>query len=155
MPRLTSVLLGLTLVGGMAEPGRAQVTPEDSAAVAGTVRSFHEALARGDSVTALALLAGDAVILESGGRESRDEYRAHHLPGDMQFAAALPARRGPIRVVVVDDVAWATSSSETRGTWREREINSAGVELMVLTRIGTGWVIRAVHWSSRARRPSP
>ncbi len=155
MPRLTTALLGLTLVAGMTEPGQAQITPEDSAAVAGTVRSFHDALARGDSVAALALLAEDAVILEGGGRENRDEYRAHHLPGDMQFAAALPAQRGPIRVALEGDVAWATSSSETRGTWREREINSAGVELMVLTRKGTGWVIRAVHWSSRARRPSP
>ncbi len=155
MQHLTTVFLGVALVLGTSGTGQAQVAPEDSAAVAATVRSFHDALARGDSVAALALLAGDAVILEGGGRENRDEYRAHHLPGDMRFAAALPAQRGPIRVVVAGDAAWATSSSETRGTWREREINSTGVELMVLTRSGTGWVIRAVHWSSRARRPSP
>lgn len=155
MPRLTTALLGLALVAGMTEPGWAQITAADSVAVVGTVRSFHDALARRDSVAALALLAEDAVILEGGGRENRDEYRAHHLPGDMQFAAALPAQRGPIRIVVAGDAAWAISSSETRGTWREREINSTGVELMVLTRSGTGWVIRAIHWSSRARRPPP
>lgn len=155
MHHLTTVFLGVALVLGTAGIGQAQVSPEDSAAVAATVRSFHDALARGDSSAALGLLADDAVILEGGGRESRAEYRSHHLPGDMQFAAAIPARRGPIQVVGTGDVAWATSSSESRGTWREREINSTGVELMVLTRRGTGWVIRAVHWSSRARRPAP
>lgn len=155
MRHVTRVLVGITLIAGMVGTGQAQVAPGDSAAVAGTVRAFHEALARGDSSAALGLLADDAVILEGGGRESRDEYRAHHLPADMQFAAALPAQRGPIRVVLVGDVAWATSTSETRGTWREREVNSAGAELMVLTRRGTGWAIRAVHWSSRTRRPAP
>jgi len=153
MPHLATALLGFALVVGLAEPGQAQITPEDSVAVAATVRAFHDALAHGDSSAALRLLAEDAVILEGGARETREEYRSHHLPGDMQFAAALPAHRGPIRVVLAGDVAWATSTSETRGTWREREINSTGVELMVLTRRGTGWVIRAVHWSSRARRP--
>ncbi len=155
MCHVTRVLVAMTLAAGTAETAQAQVAPGDSAAVAGTVRAFHEALARGDSSAALGLLADDAVILEGGGRESRDEYRAHHLPADMQFAAALPAQRGPIRVVLDGDVAWATSTSETRGTWREREVNSAGAELMVLTRRGTEWAIRAVHWSSRTRRPAP
>ncbi len=47
-------------------------------------RGIHEALASGDSVTALELLAEDVVIYESGGVEaSREEYRSHHLPPDM------------------------------------------------------------------------
>ena len=44
------------------------------------VRAFHEALAKGDSTTALSLLAEDVVIYEAGGVEtSRDEYRSQHL----------------------------------------------------------------------------
>lgn len=132
---------------------RAQTDSPDSAAVAQAVTDYHAALARGDSVAALALLAPDAVILESGGLESRDEYRAHHLPGDIGFARAVPSRRGPIRVTLAGDVAWAISSSETTGTFRDRAINSTGVELMVLSRTPEGWRIRAIHWSSRSRRP--
>lgn len=131
----------------------AQTDSPDSAAVAQAVTDYHAALARGDSAAALALLAPDAVILESGGLEARGEYRAHHLPGDIGFARAVPSRRGPIRVTLAGDVAWAVSSSETTGTFRDRAINSTGVELMVLSRTPEGWRIRAIHWSSRSRRP--
>lgn len=127
---------------------------EDSLAVVHAVRSYHAALVAGDSLAALALLAPDAVILESGGRESRDEYRSHHLPGDIQFARAVPSERGEVKVSVAGDVAWAVSTSTTSGTFRDRAINSTGAELMVLSRSGSGWLIRAIHWSSRTRRPA-
>jgi hypothetical protein len=57
--------------------------PSDSAAAAAAVGAYHRALASGDTAAALALLAPDAVVLESGGAESRDEYRSHHLAADM------------------------------------------------------------------------
>ncbi len=126
----------------------------DSAAVAAVVERYHRALAGGDSAAALALLAPDAVIVESGGVETREEYRAHHLPADIQFARAVRSERGPARVVIVGDVAWVSSTSTTQGTYRERPIDSAGAELMVLTRESGGWTIRAIHWSSRTRRPA-
>ena len=72
----------------------------DSAAVVATVGRFHAALAAGDSAAALALLAPDVTILESGGVETRDEYRSHHLPGDIAFARAVKSERGPMRVTV-------------------------------------------------------
>jgi ketosteroid isomerase-like protein len=149
--RFAALQLVLLFLGPAVLP--AQTDSPDSAAVTQAVTDYHAALARGDSAAALALLAPDAVILESGGLESRDEYRAHHLPGDIGFARAVPSRRGPIRVTLAGDVAWAVSSSETTGTFRERAINSTGVELMVLSRTPEGWRIRAIHWSSRSRRP--
>lgn len=124
----------------------------DSTRVADVVHAYHRALASGDSLAALALLAADAVILESGGVETRDEYRAHHLPGDIGFAQAVPSTRGAVRVVIQGDVAWASSTSTTQGEFRGRAINSSGAELMVLGRQGDKWLIRAIHWSSRARR---
>lgn len=125
----------------------------DSADVVAVIESYHKALASGDSAAALALLAPDAVILESGGVETREEYRGHHLPGDINFARAIRSARGKVAVVVQGDVAWASSTSVTQGKFRDREINSAGAELMVLSREAGGWKIRAIHWSSRTRRP--
>lgn len=125
----------------------------DSAAAATVVRRFHEALVRGDSVAALALLAEDAIVLEAGTIETRAEYRRNHLPADIRFAQAVPSSRGSARVVVAGDVAWITSSSETTGTFEGRPISSAGAELMVLSRTPAGWRIRAIHWSSRRRAP--
>jgi ketosteroid isomerase-like protein len=127
----------------------AQSTAADSSAVVATVRAYHAALATGDSLAALGLLAPDAVILESGDVETRAEYHAHHLAADIAYAQALPSVRGAVTVRVSGDAAWATSTSTTKGTYRERAVNSVGAELMVLSRTASGWVIRAIHWSSR------
>lgn len=134
-----------------------EAAPDDSAAVAATVHAYRRALAEGDSTAALALLASDALILESGGVETREDYRRHHLPEDIRFARAVPSVPGPLRVVVSGNTAWATGTTVTEGRMEGRAVNSAGAELMVLTRAtnreGTphGWVIRAIHWSSRRR----
>lgn len=135
-----------------AQPVPAATAAGDSAAVAAVVHSFHTALQAGDSARALSLLAEDAVILESGGVESRVEYRAHHLPADIAFARAVTAERGALQVTVRGDVAWTVSGSTAKGVYGERPINSAGAELMVLERTPAGWLIRAIHWSSRALR---
>ena len=134
--------------------GAAAPAGHDSSAVAMVVERFAAALASGDSTTALALLADDAVILEGGGVESRAEYRSHHLPADIGFSRAISSRRGPIIVRVMGDVAWASRTSTAEGTYRGRAVNSAAAELMVLTRQAGGWTIRAIHWSSRSRRPA-
>lgn len=124
----------------------------DSAAVASVITKYHEAMAAGDSAGALALLSDDAVILESGGVETRAEYRLHHLPADIGFAKAIRSQRGPLLVRVRGDVAWASSTSTTQGEMNGRAINSTGAELMVLVRTTQGWKIAAIHWSSGQRR---
>lgn len=131
----------------------AMASSSDSAAVAAVIERFHAAMAAGDSGTVMRLLAEDAVILESGGVETRAEYQSHHLPGDIAFVKAMTTTRGPVRVSVRGDVAWASSTSTATGESRGRRIDSAGAELMVLTRIAGEWRISAIHWSSRSRRP--
>ena len=125
-------------------------SPEEH--VIAVVDSYHEALATGDSVTALSLLAEDVTILESGGVEDKEHYRSGHLAGDMRFAAAVPRERGEIQVTLDGDVAWAWSTNTAQGRIGEREVNSRGAELMVLSRTGDRWLIRAIHWSSRSAR---
>lgn len=145
-----------TLVFHVPGSARSEMTQSrDSADVAATVHAYDRALREGDSTAALALLASDAVVLESGGIETREEYRSHHLQGDIAFARAVPSQGSPVSVKVRGDVAWAWSTSTTQGEYRGRQINSAGAELMVLTRTPSGWMISAIHWSSRARRPAP
>jgi ketosteroid isomerase-like protein len=124
-------------------------SPGDSVAVVATAERFHRALSSGDSAAALTLLTPDAVIVESGRVESRDEHRAHHLPADLAFARAVRSVRQLVRVAVQGDLAWIASRSTTRGEFRGRPVNSAGAELMVLRRTSDGWHIAATHWSSR------
>jgi len=143
--------IGVALAVGI-QVGAADVQAQTEAEVAAVVDAYHSALAAGDSTTALSLLADDVVILESGGLETKAQYRSGHLAGDMRFAQAVPRERGEIAVAVMDDVAWAWSTSVTEGRMGEREINSQGAELMVLAHVGGDWRIKAIHWSSRQRR---
>lgn len=143
----------IALVSLLSLPGSTLMgqSTTDSAAAVAVVQRFHQALQKGDSTAALELLAEDAVILESGGREDKAEYRGHHLPGDIAFARAVPSRPGPRSVTIEGDVAWVTSTSTTTGVFRGTKIDVQGAELMVLSRGPDGWRIRAIHWSSRPR----
>jgi len=125
----------------------------DSASAIATVERFHAAVARGDTTAVLTLLASDVVIIESGGLETLRAYRAHHLAEDVAFARAVSNIRAPLRAAVQGDAAWVSGTSTTKGRFKGRSIDSDGAELMVLTRTGPTWRIRAIHWSSHSRIP--
>ena len=128
----------------------AQAGPSDSASAVSVVERFRTALAGGDSATALAMLAPDAIILESGDVETRAEYRSHHLPADIEYARAIHGTHTLRSVVIHGDAAWVSSTSITKGRMKNRAINFAGAELIVLSRPArqSPWQIRAIHWSS-------
>lgn len=144
---LTVALLASEVV----QPNAATAQSAEDAVVQ-VVDTYHRSLAAGDSTTALSLLANEVIILESGGMETKEQYRSGHLSGDMRFAQAVPRERGEIQVRLVGEVAWAWSTNVAQGQMGEREVNSQGAELMVLRRIDGDWRITAVHWSSRQRR---
>ncbi len=123
----------------------------DEGAVRAVVTRFHNAVTKGDAAAAMAVVAADALFLEAGGVETRAEYQKNHLPGDIEFEKTVPMSRSALRIVVAGDAAWSTCTSEFKGTFQGRTIDSIGTELMVLSRGPQGWQIRAVHWSSRAR----
>jgi len=148
-----------SLITAIAVPLSATTDPgagmrSDSTDVVAAVHRFHAALVAGDSAAVAGLLTADVSILESGGAETRAQYLGGHLKGDIAFAQAVPSERGPVLVRVKGDVAWASSTSTTKGEYRGRAVNSVGAELMVLVRSGEGWKIAAIHWSSRAGRPA-
>lgn len=145
--------LAISAIGATATPKSPISTAVDSIPVAKVVNEFHTALSTGDNAKALSLLAPDAVILESGGIESRAEYISHHLPGDIEFAKAVGSSRGTLHVTVDGTSAWTAATSTTQGQFKGRAINSVGAESMVLTKRKGGWRIRSIHWSSRKRTP--
>lgn len=126
----------------------AQTSELDTLAAKAVVRSFHDALARGDIEAVKQLLAADAVILENGHIESRSDYLLHHLGADIEFAKAVPSQLTAAEATVSGNTAWVRSSSTARGKFRNHVVNLANAELVVLTRGPAGWEIRAVHWSS-------
>lgn len=126
---------------------------KDSAAIVRTAFQFHSALEQGDTTATRKLLARDLLVLEGGEVETREQYLAHHLAADIEFAKAVQETRTPVSYTREGNVAWLVSTSTASGSFRGREINSVGAELLILSRTNSGWEIRAIHWSS-ARRSS-
>lgn len=146
--RVSLAIANIVLLAGAvqaAQPGG------DQAAVRTAVARFHNAVTAGDGAAAMSVVAVDAVFLEAGGVETRAEYEKNHLPADIEFEKSVPMKRGALRIVVSGDAAWATCTTELKGTFQGRAIDSIGTEMMVLSRAAGGWQIRAVSWSSRAR----
>ncbi len=128
------------------------LAPAQTAGPVDTVDAFHAAIEAGDRDAALEHLAEEVVIFEGGGAEmSRAEYAAHHLDGDMQFSAAMQREVTERRHEVVGDLAYVMNRTRTTGSFRDREIDSSGVETMVLRKGEGGWKIVHIHWSSRSR----
>lgn len=151
-------MIGLGALAAIAIAAPGDLTPHtvpqsssDSAAVVSVVDAYHTALETADTAAVRSLLAEDAIIQEGGGIETREEYFSHHMAADMRFAAAMEADRRVEQVRVRGGVAWVASTSSRSGTFRDRELDLEGAELMVLTRTGNGWRIAAIHWSSRSR----
>jgi ketosteroid isomerase-like protein len=152
MRALTFLLALLSCL--IATPLTAQPAGDDSAAVHAVVSAFHAGIGSGDAAAVSQLIADDALLLEAGGVETRDEYVKNHLPADIEFEKVVATKRSPIRVVTSGTAAWASSTSEFSGTFQGRSVDSLGAELMVLSREPAGWRIRAIHWSGRARKPA-
>ncbi len=138
------VLLPLLVSGVMA-----QAAPADTAGITAAVENFHRALAQGDRKSALAILADDAAILESGSEQTRAEYEREHLDEDIAFARTTKTERSPLAIQQEGNVAWTIVTTKTTGAFNGHKIDSAGVELMVLTKEESSWRIRAIHWSNR------
>ena len=137
----------------LSSPGHAQMTaatlPAETRAASAVVVAFHAALGRGDTRAAAALLAKDALIYESGRVErGKAEYAAHHLAADAMFAKATT--RVVTRQAGGADgrTAWIASESTTKGNFKNKMVNSASTETMILRRDRIGWRIVHVHWSS-------
>ena len=130
----------------MAAPGTALAAEDTPKAV---VDAFHAALQGGKGEAALALLADDVLIFESGHAEqSKEEYAAGHLAADMEYEAAIKSTVTDRRLSAEGDVAWIATEGHSVGTFRGKDVNLMTTETMVLRRLPEGWRIVHIHWSS-------
>ncbi len=140
---ISALTLGLLCTNALAaEP----VNQEEASRV---LAAFHAALQRGDSATATAQLATDATIYESGYAETRAEYLAHHLQGDIDFAKTTKTEVKASQQQCSASLCLVLHESETSGSYKGKPVRSRGLESAVLRRDGDGWKIVHLHWSSR------
>ena len=126
----------------------AETVVPDSNAISAAAENFHKALAAGRADEVMALLQPDALIVEGGTVQTRDEYQTAHLGEDIAYARAVPSR--PLKVVVREegDVGWVTSIFSAQGTFKDKTVSNLAAETMVLSKTSKGWRIRTIHWSS-------
>jgi len=113
----------------------------------GIVTAFHEAMESGDRDAVMELLLPEALIFESGTPETVEEYAASHLAADMAFSQATSREILEQSDQMVGEAAWVITRSRTTGTFKERTIDSTGVETVVLQHVKAGWRIAHIHWS--------
>jgi ketosteroid isomerase-like protein len=135
-------------------PACGSTTPAHSdAEVATVLESFYAAVKRGDAPGAMSFIAPDAMFVESGRLETREQYEKNHLPLDIDFERQITGKRGPLRITFAGDTAWIIATTEYDGTVDGRPVSFASSQLMVLTKDADAWKIRAIHWSSRPLIP--
>ena len=125
--------------------------PASEQEIVGVVESFYAAIKNGDNAAAMKLVAPDAMFIESGGLETRDQYEANHLPSDIEFEQQVSGTRRPAQVRIEGDVAWVIATTEYEGSFSGRPVSFVSAQLAVLSRTDEGWRIRSIHWSSRPR----
>lgn len=100
----------------------------------------------------------DVTIYEGGGvNNGWADYRDHHLGPELKAFQNLQFSHSNRKVQVLGDgrVAYVTSNYAIKAKMGEREIDSGGLETLVLVKGADGaWKIRHSHTSSRPRRPA-
>jgi ketosteroid isomerase-like protein len=110
--------------------------------------AFYGAIKRGDPKAAMSVIAPDAMFVESGKLETREQYEKNHLPLDIDFERQITGKRGPLRITFAGDTAWIIVTTEYDGKIEGGDVAFASSQLMVLTKDADSWKIRSIHWSS-------
>jgi ketosteroid isomerase-like protein len=124
-------------------------TPTSVAEVQNTVMSFAEAVARGDSTTALTFIHPDLVVFQDGESETLDVYRGRHLAADLAMMAAVRPQTLSEQLMVVGETALYTRQYRLRGTFRGKAMDTTGTETLLLVSTPRGWKVRHIHWSTK------
>ncbi len=115
-----------------------------------TVTAFHAALSSGDKDKAMAMMAPDITVYESGYVErSRDEYAGHHLPEDLKFARAATRKVLQHSERRDGNLAIVWEETETQANIKGKQVRLLGTESTTLQKSGDSWHIVHIHWSSR------
>jgi ketosteroid isomerase-like protein len=156
VPLLRSAIALLTVAafGGVASAEGTSSAPRVEQRTATAIAdAFNDAIARGDSAAARALLMPGVLIFESGDAErSADEYSRHHLLSDIEFMARMQIEQLSRNADGDQTTSWVATKSRMRGHYKGKAVDLDSTETLVLTRTSAGWRIAHIHWSSSPHR---
>lgn len=128
----------------------------DAAAIEAWLRGYDAAFNARDLDRLGAFYHPEVTIYEGGGvNNGWADYRDNHLGPELKELQNLQFSHANTRVHLLEGsrAAYVTSSYAIKGRLGEREIDSVGLETLVVVKDATGsWKIRHSHTSSRPRR---
>lgn len=129
----------------------------DAASVETWLKGYDAAFMAKDLDRLAAFYHPDVTIYEGAGiNNGWADYRDRHLGPELKAFTNLQFGHTDTKVTVMPggQSAYATSRYTIKAKMGERELDSEGLETLVLVRASDGWKIRHSHTSSRARRPA-
>ncbi|MGI8509281.1 MAG: YybH family protein [Gemmatimonadaceae bacterium] len=138
----------------------ATVHVADTAQVRAVIQAVFRAAERQDVAALDTLYAGDSLTVIEGAGINRGwaDYRDHHLVPELSEMKGLEYRPDEIAVHIRGDLAWSlfryTLVAQSAG--RTADVIGRGTAILERhdTPHGSRWVLRHIHTSGRARRPT-
>jgi ketosteroid isomerase-like protein len=135
-----------------------QAAGGDAAAIEAWLKGYDAAFMAKDLEKLATFYHADVTIYEGGGiNNGWADYRDHHLGPELKAFENLQFAHTNTKVTVLPggQSAYATSEYAIKAKMGERQLDSGGLETLVLVKRADGsWQIRHSHTSSRpARRP--
>ena len=131
----------------------------DAATVEAWLKGYDAAFNAKDLDKLATFYHPDVTIYEGGGiNNGWIDYRDRHLGPELRSFQNLQFGHNGVKVTILPggQSGYATSEYAIKAKSGERDIDSGGLETLVLVKGGAGaWKIRHAHTSSRARRPPP
>ncbi|HET9705948.1 MAG TPA: DUF4440 domain-containing protein [Vicinamibacterales bacterium] len=154
MFRLVAIgLLALCL----ATPSLAQTGGNEGAAIAAWLKGYDAAFLAKDLDKLATFYHPDVTIYEGTGiNNGWVDYRDRHLGPELKAFSNLQFTHSDYKVTVLPggQSAYVTSRYTIKAKMGERDLDSEGLETLVVVKLPDGsWRIRHSHTSSRARRP--
>ena len=143
----------LVLLAGPARAG-------DADDIVRWLASYDRALVAKDLDRLASFYHPDVTIFEGGGvNRGWTDYRDHHLAPELAELEGLDFAHADVKPHVLGPdgrTAYVTSEYRLKARVKERDVDAAGLETLVLLKGDDGaWRIRHSHTSSRRRPPAP
>ena len=149
-------LLALLAVALVATPVGAQ-PPRDDAGLVAWLQSYDRAFVSKDLDRLSSFYHPEVTIFEGGGTNNGwVDYRDHHIGPEMNGFENLEFEHRNVVVHLLDGggAAYVTSEYALKARVAGKDVDSGGLETLVMVRMGGAWKIRHSHTSAR-RRAAP
>ena len=158
MRRLRALLILTVMVPAFVAGVAAQATQDEAARIGQWLDGYDAAFNAKDLDKLGSYYHPDVTIYEGVGiNNGWADYRDHHLGPELKAFQNLQLGHSERKVHVLEGgrSAYVTSMYALKAKMGERDVDTGGLESLVLVKDASGaWKIRHSHTSARARRPA-